>query len=160
MTSVATLLEKDAPGTPPRWGVTGPTQRRHRGQPRKLRRDYEWWMNGSVLTKSIHYSALHVWSKSPSFILIKPTREEIVPISPTSQGGNRPAQRKPWGIQWIALPRSAIHPRIESSSSCICLWIWQWLQKMEKMSFDQKKYIYITCCPSLFWSEEIMQRKV
>ncbi|TNN47930.1 hypothetical protein EYF80_041873 [Liparis tanakae] len=36
---------------------------------------------------------------SPPSALIKPISDEMEPISPTSQAGNRPAQRKPGGIQ-------------------------------------------------------------
>lgn len=36
---------------------------------------------------------------SPEVMCSMPSRDEAVPISPTSQSGKRPAQRNPGGIQ-------------------------------------------------------------
>lgn len=74
-------------------------------------------------------SALTDCSLSLLFIWIKPIREETVPSKPTSQLGNCPAQRKPGGIQWMALLMSAVLLRMESSSPCICLQSWECLQE-------------------------------
>lgn len=64
---------------------------------------------------------LSAWWLLPVSIWIKPIRDETVPIRPTSQIGNRPAHRKPGGIQWMALLRSAMLLRTERSSPRICL---------------------------------------
>lgn len=55
-------------------------------------------------------------------IWIKPITEEMVPIRPTNQLVNFPAHRKPGGIQWMALLRSAMLLRKVRNSARICLW--------------------------------------
>lgn len=75
-------------------------------------------------------SGLYVWLDwSVLVIWIKPITDEMVPIRPTNQLGNFPAHRKPGGIQWTALLKSAMLLREERSSACICLWSGEWLQE-------------------------------
>lgn len=79
----------------------------------------------------------------------------MVPIRPTSQLGNRPAHRKPGGIQWMALLRSAMPLRTERSSPRICLWSWERLQEENMvyhvllhhitMSHSATILLYINC---------------
>lgn len=99
-------------------------------------RTYHWCTCTSFAqcwSKHFIYSSLlsedYVLSVSPALIWIKPITDETVPISPTNQLGNRPAHRKPGGIQWMALLRSAILLTMERSSPRICVWSREWLNK-------------------------------
>lgn len=84
---------------------------------------------------------LSAWWLLPVSICIKPIRDEMVPIRPTSQIGNRPAHKKPGGIQWMALLRSAMLLRTERSSPRICRRSWQRLQ-------EENNQVY----PSMFFT--------
>lgn len=116
----------------------------------------------SFVQSSIHLSlrgedyVLSAWSLLPVSIWLKPIRDEMVPIRPTSQLGNRPAHRKPGGIQWMALLRSAMPLRTERSSPRICLWSWERLQEENTlvyhvllhhitMSQSTTNLLYISC---------------
>lgn len=83
----------------------------------------------SIPHNVVNNYVLSGWSLLSTFICINPIRDETVPISPTSQFGNRPAQRKPGGIQWMALLRSDILLRMERTSRRTCLRSWERLQE-------------------------------
>lgn len=87
---------------------------------------------------SLACSALLIW--------INPITDEMVPIRPTSQLGNFPAHRKPGGIQWMALLRSAMLLREENSSARICLWSWEWLlEKNTPLQFRSLTALQFFC---------------
>lgn len=90
----------------------------------------------SLFYVSLACSLLTIW--------INPITDEMVPISPTNQLGNFPAHKKPGGIQWMALLRSAMLLRKERSSARICLWSWEQLQEENTVSYQQISL----CCNS------------
>lgn len=83
---------------------------------------------------SLSHSLLSVWSLLSVFICMSPIKDEMVPMSPTSQLGKRPAHRKPGGIQWMALLRSAMLLSTDRSSRLIFLWTCEWLRRRNRLS--------------------------
>lgn len=91
---------------------------------------YFWTLTAaSLFYVSLACSLLTIW--------INPITDEMVPISPTNQLGNFPAHKKPGGIQWMALLRSAMLLRKERNSARICLWSWEELQEENTVSYQE-----------------------